>query len=254
MSMPRALVLSFAFGLIACSGSSPSDDSTGDGQEDVTAAAGTVEGTVSRACSTSSVHGLAQQLIDEIECMAPGTLRRIDGLAGVHLDPVVFPYLQTPAAHALRIAGAKTPVHVESALRTIPQQYLLYRWYQGGRCSIRLAARVGHSNHEQGLAVDISEEHTSAMTAAGFRWFGSGDPVHNDYVGDGTVDLLGLSTRAFQRLWNLNHANDRIAEDGDYGPQTEARLKVSPAAGFAHGATCDPKAGTDGSDPASGAL
>jgi hypothetical protein len=58
-------------------------------------------------------------------------------------------------------------------------------------------------------------------------------------VGGGTRDLEGLSVLAFQRLWNRNHEGDRIAEDGDYGPQTEARLRMSPTGGFAIGARCD---------------
>ena len=43
---------------------------------------------------------------------------------------------------------------------------------------------------------------------------------------------------AFQRLWNRNHPGDKISVDGDYGPQTAARLKAAPAKGFAKGATC----------------
>jgi hypothetical protein len=76
------------------------------------------------------------------------------------------------------------------------------------------------------------------MTQAGFHWLGSADPVHNDYVGGHTTDIAGLSTKAFQILWNQNNPKDRIDEDGDYGPQTEARLKKSPAAGFPQGASC----------------
>jgi len=43
---------------------------------------------------------------------------------------------------------------------------------------------------------------------------------------------------AFQKLWNRNNPGDKIGEDGAYGPQTEARLKKSPATGFATGASC----------------
>ena len=38
------------------------------------------------------------------------------------------------------------------------------------------------------------------MTANGFRWLGSNDPVHYDFVFGGTVDLRGLSVTAFERL------------------------------------------------------
>ena len=59
--------------------------------------------------------------------------------------------------------------------------------------------------------------------------------MHWDFRGGTIVDLAGLSTKAFQRLWNRNHPSDTIAEDGSYGGQTETRLKKSPAAGFAQG-------------------
>ena len=45
--------------------------------------------------------------------------------------------------------------------------------------------------------------------------------------------------KAFQRLWNRNHPGDKIATDGAWGPQTEARMNKAPAGGFAKGAQCD---------------
>jgi hypothetical protein len=129
---------------------------------------------------------------------------------------------------------------INSGLRTLPQQYLLYRWYQTGRCGIGLAAQPGRSNHESGIAVDINDNAgwRATMASKSYRWLGASDPVHFDYDGGGAVDLRGLSVKAFQRLWNRNHANDKIAEDGDYGPETAARLAQSPVGGFAIGAQC----------------
>ena len=63
-----------------------------------------------------------------------------------------------------------------------------------------------------------------------------GDPVH--FENRRSPDNRGDDVRAFQRLWNRNHPNDKIAVDGDYGPQTAARLKKAPATGFAKGAFC----------------
>ncbi|MFB2974822.1 peptidoglycan-binding protein [Microseira sp. BLCC-F43] len=37
---------------------------------------------------------------------------------------------------------------------------------------------------------------------------------------------------AIQKLWNKNHPNEKILEDGEYGPQTEKALNRSPALGF----------------------
>ena len=250
----RIVVALASLTFAACGGSA--EENAGGTAESNLGAAGSVEAAVSTSCSTSAVHGLAQQLVDEIECMSPGALTKIDGIPNVTVDSVVFPYLQAPAAKALRTAATHGAISINSALRTLPQQYLLYRWYQSGRCGIGLAAHVGHSNHEQGLAVDVGDHSSSAMTNAGFHWLGNADPVHWDYRGGGGVDLAGMSTKAFQRLWNRNHPTERIGEDGSYGGETETRLKRTPAAGFAVGAACgaaasNVDAGTEDDDASS---
>lgn len=248
MSSARALIalpLTLALSVAGCAldGATPVEDDEPLGEvSSELAASDSVERAVSQACSTTAVKGLSQQLVDEIQCLRPGTLSRIDGISGLSLGSAVFPYLQTPAANALKNARAArgTTMSINSALRTLPQQYLLYRWYRTGRCGIGLAASPGRSNHESALALDIGDNSgwRSSMTSKGFRWLGANDPVHFDYVGSGAVDLRGLSVKAFQRLWNRNHPTDRIAEDGDYGPQTEQRLSRAPVGGFALGASC----------------
>lgn len=209
--------------------------------ESALVATDSVSRAVTASCSTTAVKGLASQLVEEIQCLRPNTFARIDGIPNTSLGSAVFPYLQTPAAVALKNVAARrsSTISVTSGLRTLPQQYLLYRWYQTGRCGIGLAARPGNSNHESGLALDISDSasHRSALQNGGFRWLGSSDPVHYDYTAAG-VSLKGLSVKAFQRLWNRNNPSDTIAEDGDYGPATEARLAKAPIGGFARGATC----------------
>ncbi len=193
------------------------------------------------ACSTAVVRGLAEQLVEEIECMRPGTMSRIDDAPGVTLGSSVFPFLQRPAADALRGVASTRSMTVNSALRTTVQQFVLYTWYRRGRCTnvVSLAAPPGRSNHEAGLAVDVSEYSAvkSSMTARGFRWLGGNDPVHFDYTAGG-VDLRYQSVLAFQRLWNRNNPGDRISEDGAWGPNTQARVEKSPSAGFALGSTC----------------
>ena len=76
----------------------------------------------------------------------------------------------------------------------------------------------------------------TSMSAHGWKHDVPGDSVHFDHTS--SPDIRGEDTLAFQKLWNRNHPGDPIAEDGDYGPQTEARLKQSPATGFAVGASC----------------
>jgi hypothetical protein len=231
------------------------EGSSGSDQAEATSS-GTVQDAVTRACSTTAVRGLATQLVEEIQCLRPGTMAPINGIPNVSLSSAVFPFLQAPAATALRNASsrARRTIFVNSALRTLPQQYLLHRWYRLGRCNIRLAAQPGTSNHEGGIAVDIEDAEAlrSVMSGASYRWFGPSDPVHFDFVGGGAVSLEGLSTRAFQRLWNRNNPNDRIAEDGDYGPATESRLARSPANGFAIGACKPASTGGGGGNAGSG--
>jgi hypothetical protein len=198
-----------------------------------------VSAAVDASCSTTSVKGLALQLVAEIQCNRPGSMTSIEGAAGLDLGEAVFPFLQTPAANALLVAQkarGKT-MTINSALRTLPQQYLLYRWYKTGRCGISLAATPGTSNHEGALAVDLDDAQAwrPAMTDAGFHWLGASDPVHFDYVGPGSIELGGLSVTAFQHLWNVNHPEDPIGEDGDYGPETEKRVALAPVGGFPKG-------------------
>lgn len=202
----------------------------------------TVSSAVTQACSTTVVWGLATQLVQEIGCMKPGSMKRIDDIDGIALGSATFPYLQTAAATALvnaqKVRGVT--ISINSGLRTLPQQYLLYRWDILGRCGIAKAAKPGSSNHESGIALDIANNASwkSAMTKKGWRWLGASDPVHFDYVGSGSVDMSGLSVKAFQRLWNRNNPSDKISEDGKYGPKTEARLVKSPVGGFPRGASC----------------
>lgn len=201
---------------------------------------------VTDSCTTASVKGLGAQLVGEIQCLRPGTMARIDGIPNTTLGSAVFPYLQAPAATSLRAVAATRNVRlvVNSALRTLPQQYLLYRWYQTRRCGISLAASPGRSNHESGVAVDVNDNAgwRAGFQGKGWRWLGASDPVHYDYTAGG-VSLNGLSVRAFQRLWNRNNPTDRIAEDGAYGPATEQRLARAPVGGFRLGPSC-PDGGT----------
>lgn len=213
---------------------------------------GTVQQATQNGCSTIAVRGLSLQIIEEGNCITPDAYAHIPERPNFRPSDVVFPYLEGPAKNKLVEALDANPgktMTVNSMLRTVAQQYMLYRWYQTGRCDIGLAAKPGNSNHETGLAIDISEYSSwkSALSSRGFNWFGNGDKPHFDYRGSGAVDHRGLDVKAFQRLWNRNNPNDTIDEDGDYGPQTESRLKQAPASGFPVGAICnDPQEGGDG--------
>lgn len=195
------------------------------------------------SCTTSVVIGLSKQIADEISCMSPTLLTRFAPSTRLQITSnAVLPYLHTSAKSGLlKVAETKT-VQVNSAFRSVVQQYLLYRWYQLGRCGITAAATPGRSNHESGRALDLQNYSTliSAMAAQGWSHSVPGDPVHFDHLN--SPDIRGKDVLAFQRLWNRNNPGDKIAEDGAYGPQTEARLKASPATGFATGPTCAARA------------
>jgi hypothetical protein len=253
MRIQLALALALALALLApaCAPISGRGEEGSDGElahteldDGLAITEGTVEDAMRTRCTTASVRGLSLQLVAELNAMRPGRMERIDDIANASLGSAVLPYLQAPAARAVRRAAARRPgstLVINSALRTVPQQFLLHQWYLSGRCGIALAARPGASNHETGTAIDIDSESSwrSAMQAESMRWLGSSDPVHFDFVGGGTEDLSALSVLAFQRLWNRNNPRDRIAEDGSYGPATEARLRRAPANGFANGPTVE---------------
>ena len=196
------------------------------------------------SCSTISVKGLSEEIIKKGNCIAPGAFVKIPSLPNVTMLDTVFPYLEQPAHDAFVATANANPsksMTVNSMLRALPQQYLLYHWYLSGTCGIGLAAAPGNSNHETGLAFDTSQYSTwkSALTSHGFKWFGSADTVHFDYTGAGATSYKGTDILAFQELWNEHHPTDTIAEDGDYGPATEAKLAASPAEGWGDDIVCD---------------
>jgi hypothetical protein len=198
-----------------------------------TAAMDTVAGAAaSTACTTGSIRGLSDQIVEEMNCIKSGLMTDITSGYNVSLGSAALPYLQNAAAAALKKStSGRSTLALNSTLRTVAQQWILYSWYQTGRCGVSLAAKPGNSNHEDGRAFDTSSYSTwkPILEANGFRWLGSSDPVHFDLPTG--ADAQGV--KAFQRLWNKMNPGDKISEDGAYGPQTETRIKQSPRVGFA---------------------
>ncbi|MFP4121935.1 MAG: peptidoglycan-binding protein [Coleofasciculus sp.] len=188
-----------------------------------------------RSCSTHVVRGLDQQVIDEMNFITPDTLVSFEDL-NVRLGKAVWPFLQPAAKAALgrAIRDRGIPLVINSGYRTIAQQLILYNHYRGGRrCGIQLAARPPRSNHQSGLAIDIQDTDgwRPFLERHGWRWLGPRDYPHFDYIRGGR-DIRSLAVRAFQRVWNRYNPQDRIAEDGGYGPATERRLNRSIIGGF----------------------
>jgi len=206
--------------------------------------ASTVADHETTSCSTGVVLELSRQVAHQVGCAGPGVLVPFAEGMGIEFSgTAVLPYVASAARDDLVAAVASaggTTLSVNSAYRTVVQQYLLYRWYQLGRCGITAAAAPGNSNHESGRAIDVGNYGDWTAILAGFGWNQTvpGDPVHFDHVA--SPDIRGTDVRAFQELWNLNHPDDPIAEDGVYGAITESRLRQAPAEGFAEGPDCAP--------------
>lgn len=204
--------------------------------------------------ATMVANALSQQLIHEVNVLleeATGSksnlLVSFDTLIKeVSLGDAAYPYLQSPACEALQkaINDRGEPMVVNSAYRTLAQQFLLYNWWTSGGSPFQTVAPPGASNHQAGLAIDI-EDHDgwrSSLEKYGWKWFGPGDKPHFTYVGGGqvgsvavsgrTINISNTATLTFQRLWNQNNPGAQIVEDGEYGSNTESKLRVSPANGF----------------------
>jgi hypothetical protein len=94
-------------------------------------------------------------------------------------------------------------------------------------------AAPGKSNHQSGLALDINDRPGWEPFLKPHGWQPlAGDPPHVDYQGAGARDLRKATIQAFQKLWNKNHPNEKIKDDGLWGPKTESCLNRSPAMGF----------------------
>jgi len=213
----------------------------------------TVSEHLDTSCDDGVVAGLGRQISEEIGCMSPGALVGFTFDGGlVENFTGVMPFLSQAALDALRTTAAQTgvPIYINSGFRTVAAQYLLFNWWQRDRCDLTRVAPPGESNHESGRALDIQNygEVLGAMNANGWAHpYPGDDPWHFDH--DASPDIRGMDVHAFQRLWNRNHPEDPIDEDGVYGPQTDARLAVAPAEGFPNGPCTDATPPDDGEEP-----
>lgn len=203
----------------------------------------TVQDAVAGSCTTASVEGLSKQIIEQARCLNPKAVVPLPSRPNLVTGPHVFPYMQSDARdHLVRVLDAhkSATMKLNSALRTVAQQYLVWRWSASKSCGVELATRPGDSNHELGLALDVAEHASwkSALEAEQFHWLGASDRVHFDYKVPDAQPRKAIDVQAFQKLWNRNHPKDAINEDGNYSPATELRLKKAPADGFEIGPSC----------------
>ncbi|MEZ4369150.1 MAG: M15 family metallopeptidase, partial [Kofleriaceae bacterium] len=151
MSRRAVVALSLCGGLAACVDEPPRLVERRQGSE--------VGSYLDTACSTSVVLGLSQQIAEEVGCLVPGQLVSFTAQANVvFAGSAVLPYLSELGRGDLLAAAAAQPattLSINSAYRTVAQQYLLHGWWQRGRCNISAAATPGNSNHESGRAIDV---------------------------------------------------------------------------------------------------
>lgn len=187
-------------------------------------------------CSTKVVRELDKQLIARMNLLVPNTLVSFADLKVVANGEAVWPLLQPAAKMALKkaIDERGKALLINSGYRTIAQQLILFN--NQSHCGIT-ANPPGKSNHQSGLALDIQdyEGWKPFLTKYGWKWFGSSDPVHFDFVGGSTKDIRNIAVKAFQQLWNLNHPDETLTVDGIYGNLTNDKLNQSPIEGFAKG-------------------
>lgn len=203
----------------------------------------TVAQAAAESCSTASVDGLSRQIIEQARCIKPNAFVPLPSRPNLVLKEHVFPYLELEARnHLVKALDANTKgkMTVNSVLRTVAQQYLVWRWSSNKRCGVQLATPPGESNHEIGVALDIAEAGSwrPALEAQDFKWLGTSDRVHFDYKGNDNPPRTATDVLAFQTLWNRNHPADKIAATGKYNPETEQRLKKAPPDGFPLGSNC----------------
>ncbi len=189
------------------------------------------------------IQGLSRQLIDELNCIEPGVLEtfQVAQEPGKLYTENNIPHMLRPevieAAEAVA-ANENDFLEITSGYRDVGMQY--YDYLRGQRFGF-LAARPGSSRHQNGQAIDVedSDRWREPLQAGGWDWpLGENDRPHFEWRENDMPDLRRESVRAFQRLWNRNHPDDLLEEDGIFGPITESKIAVTPAEGFAFGG-CD---------------
>jgi hypothetical protein len=186
--------------------------------EEVTVA----EACASYTCSTSLVGGLSRL----VRVQSPQ----------IHADSHVHLFLQPVPRDSLMhvLLEREATLLITSCFRVLPEQMMLWRQYQEGRCGIKLAARPGsHAPHCEGIAVDVHAALNWALAFERHNWqyLGSKDPMHFQHLGDVRHDIGALGVRAFQTLQS-RHGAHPLTVDGVFGQLTESALMSAPAEGW----------------------
>jgi N-acetylmuramoyl-L-alanine amidase len=196
-------------------------------------------------CSTGGLRKLDDQIVEillaAVNTATETNLVRCDDIPLLRVaGNSTIPLLQPAARKSLKrvIEQTNKPLNLIHAYRTIAQQFVLLQWKINGKCRITAARRPGTSDHERAIAIDIDSDQLSTFKQTlennQWHWAGTGDPGHFSFVGNGiSPKVITESVRSFQILWNRNHPEDLIDEDGVFGDvQTGPRLLRAPVEGF----------------------
>jgi D-alanyl-D-alanine carboxypeptidase len=207
----------------------------------------TVKDTIDNFSDTGMLSGLSAQIIEKFSVIVKAKLgitmadfSDLSHLAFLANEPghKVNTFLQEAAKKSLQKAiqdhPEKDPIFINSAYRTVAQQYFLRQLFLSRRGSS--ANKPGTSSHEDGLALDIRnhDEWKDALINNGWvRPFLPKEPWHFSFqAGTNSDELKKIGVEAFQELWNEKNPTDQIEVDGDFGKETKKRMDKSPPNGF----------------------
>lgn len=206
-------------------------------------------GNAAHRCNSAIAETIADQLVAMRQVQTPrAALVAIDADVDFYEVPAFLRLLQADAATSLRdvatTAGHRKIV-ISAAYRTVANQYVLAH---NPACKDG-TARIFHSNHSSGFAVDVSGM-TDEDNQPAVHWFeDSGawcwrdhdatvlaamctdisDRVHFEHFA--SIEETDAATRAFVDLWNCSNPRHPISTT-DTDDVLEAALGKSPVDGF----------------------
>lgn len=179
-------------------------------------------------CTTAGTEGISAQLTRFHACQFPETVTRLADQPNITLvSDRTYDLVANETRAALVSAASTTPLRISVAYRPVSEQFVLNK-----TPSCATFEKPGSGVHETAKAVDVQnwQDAAPALLAAGCMQTQMQTlPFHFECPGP---NMKSNAVLVFQKLWNLNRPEDQIAEDGDYGPQTESRLAMTPASGF----------------------
>jgi hypothetical protein len=193
-----------------------------------------------RGCDAPAelIEGLTWQIAQSMNCLQPDALAPLSlcpGAGCLAVDGPPKPEWLAPPAHDALLGISQSrgePLAVRWAFRDVALQHLFVKQAENIACPG--AAPSGSSDHNTGLAVNLSEWAAlqGDLEAATFVQSDALDAIWL-YDGPDAEDLTALNVLAFQELWNLNRPEEPIDADGLIGPQTRGAIERAPIAGFA---------------------